>query len=140
MAVKVYERILQLFEAEGIKTLFGIPDPNFVHMFVAAEKRGWTVVTPHHELAVGFMAEGYARMTGRPAVCNRDAGPGHRQRGRRDDVRQGREHPGDLHRWSTRRITEQRVRRGRIQFIKQAALFRKLGEVQREHRIRGADR
>ena len=23
MAVKVYERILQLFEAEGIKTLFG---------------------------------------------------------------------------------------------------------------------
>ena len=46
MSVKVYERILQLFEAEGIKTLFGIPDPNFVHMFVAAEKRGWNVVTP----------------------------------------------------------------------------------------------
>ena len=36
MTVKVYERILQLFEAEGIKTLFGIPDPNFVHMFVEA--------------------------------------------------------------------------------------------------------
>ena len=33
------ERILDLFEAEGIKTLFGIPDPNFVHMFVSAEKR-----------------------------------------------------------------------------------------------------
>ncbi|WP_131626737.1 hypothetical protein, partial [Parafrankia sp. BMG5.11] len=32
MPVKVYERILQLFEAEGIKTIFGIPDPNFVHM------------------------------------------------------------------------------------------------------------
>ncbi|MDT5076623.1 MAG: acetolactate synthase large subunit, partial [Mycobacterium sp.] len=44
MAVKVYERILQLFEAEGINTLFGIPDPNFVHMFHAAEERGWTVV------------------------------------------------------------------------------------------------
>ena len=60
MPVKVYERILQLFEAEGIKAIFGIPDPNFVHMFVAAEKRGWNVVTPHHELAAGFMAEGYA--------------------------------------------------------------------------------
>ena len=33
MAVPVYKRILDLFEAEGINTLFGIPDPNFVHMF-----------------------------------------------------------------------------------------------------------
>ena len=76
MPVKVYQRILQLFEAEGIKTLFGIPDPNFVHLFVEAEKRGWTVVAPHHELSVGFMAEGYARMTGRPAVCIATLGPG----------------------------------------------------------------
>ncbi len=55
--IPVYERILELFEAEGVKAIFGIPDPNFVHMFVAAEKRGWTVVTPHHELAAGMMAE-----------------------------------------------------------------------------------
>ena len=33
MAVPVYKRILDLFEAEGVNTLFGIPDPNFVHMF-----------------------------------------------------------------------------------------------------------
>ena len=46
MSVKVYERILDLFEAEGINTLFGIPDPNFVHMFVTAEKRGWQVIAP----------------------------------------------------------------------------------------------
>ena len=74
--MKVYQRILQLFEAEGIKTIFGIPDPNFVHLFVEAEKRGWTIVTPHHELAVGFAAEGYARMTGRPAVAIATLGPG----------------------------------------------------------------
>ena len=30
----VYKRILDLFEAEGINTLFGIPDPNFVHLFL----------------------------------------------------------------------------------------------------------
>src|SRR3546814_11528370 len=66
--VKVYQRILELLEAEGINAVFGIPDPNFVHLFVEAEKRGWTVVTPHHELSAGFMAEGYARMTGRPAL------------------------------------------------------------------------
>ena len=41
MGIPVYERILQLFEAEGVNTLFGIPDPNFVHMFLTAEKRGW---------------------------------------------------------------------------------------------------
>ena len=56
--VPVYERILDLFEAEGINTIFGIPDPNFVHMFHLAEERGWNVVAPHHEEAAGFMAEG----------------------------------------------------------------------------------
>ena len=30
----------RLFEAEGINTLFGIPDPNFVHLFLEAERRG----------------------------------------------------------------------------------------------------
>ena len=28
MAVPVYKRILDLFEAEGVNTLFGIPDPD----------------------------------------------------------------------------------------------------------------
>jgi hypothetical protein len=36
MGVPVYKRILDLFEAEGVNTLFGIPDPNFVHMFAEA--------------------------------------------------------------------------------------------------------
>ena len=57
MGVPVYKRILDLFEAEGIRTLFGIPDPNFVHLCLEAEARGWTVVSPHHEAAAGFMAE-----------------------------------------------------------------------------------
>ncbi len=30
-----------LFEAEGINTMFGIADPNFVHLFHLAEERGW---------------------------------------------------------------------------------------------------
>ena len=37
MGVPVYKRILDLFEAEGVNTLFGIPDPNFVHMFTEAD-------------------------------------------------------------------------------------------------------
>ena len=75
MAVPVYKRILDLFEAEGVNTLFGIPDPNFVHMFLEAESRGWTVVSPHHEESAGFMAEAVSRMTGRPGLCIATPGP-----------------------------------------------------------------
>src|ERR1044072_2010120 len=76
MAVPVYKRILDLFEAEGINTLFGIPDPNFVHMFSEADARGWSVVAPHHELSAGFMAEAASRMTGKPGLCIGTLGPG----------------------------------------------------------------
>ncbi|EUA53910.1 thiamine pyrophosphate enzyme, N-terminal TPP binding domain protein [Mycobacterium intracellulare 1956] len=69
MTVPVYKRILDLFEAEGVNTLFGIPDPNFVHMFAEADARGWSVVAPHHELSAGFMAEAASRMTGKPGLC-----------------------------------------------------------------------
>jgi acetolactate synthase-1/2/3 large subunit len=123
MAVKVYERILQLFEAEGVKTLFGIPDPNFVHLFVEAEKRGWKVVTPHHELAAGFMAEGYCRMTGTPALCIATLGPGVANAAGAMMCAKVENSPVIFLGGQRARVTEQRVRRGRIQFVKQAALF-----------------
>lgn len=123
MGVKVYERILQLFEAEGIKTIFGIPDPNFVHMFVAAEERGWNVVTPHHELAAGFMAEGYARMTGTPALCIATLGPGIANTAGAMMCAKVENSPVIYLGGQRARVTEQRVRRGRIQFVQQEALF-----------------
>src|ERR1700761_2106507 len=123
MPVKVYERILQLFEVEGIKTLFGIPDPNFVHLFVEAEKRGWKVVTPHHELAVGFMAEGYARMTGTPALCIATLGPGIANAAGAMMCAKVENSPVIFIGGQRARIIEQRVRRGRIQFVRQEPLF-----------------
>jgi thiamine pyrophosphate-dependent acetolactate synthase large subunit-like protein len=123
MAVKVYQRILELFEAEGIKAIFGIPDPNFVHLFVEAEKRGWQVVTPHHELAAGFMAEGYARMTGTPALCIATLGPGIANAAGAMMCAKVENSPVIFIGGQRARITEQRVRRGRIQFVKQAPLF-----------------
>ncbi len=123
MAVKVYQRILELFEAEGIDTLFGIPDPNFVHLFDLAEKRGWKIVTPHHELSAGFMAEGYARMTGRPAVCIATLGPGIALTAGSMMNSLVENSPVIYIGGQRARITEQRVRRGRIQFIQQKALF-----------------
>ena len=95
MGVPVYKRILELFEAEGINTLFGIPDPNFVHMFVEAEKRGWTVVAPHHEER---RLHGGGRLAhdrqARPV--HRHAGPGYRQHRRGHEVREGRKFAGHL--------------------------------------------
>ena len=123
MSVKVYQRILHLFEAEGINTLFGIPDPNFVHLFVEAEKRGWNVVAPHHELSVGFMAEAWSRMTGKPAVCIATLGPGIANAAGAMMCARVENSPVIFLGGQRARVTEQRVRRGRIQFIKQMGLF-----------------
>ncbi len=123
MAVPVYERILQLFEAEGINTLFGIPDPNFVHMFLAAERRGWTVVAPHHEAAAGFMAEAASRMTCKAAVCIATLGPGIANAAPAIQCALVENSPVIFLAGQRARITEQRVRRGRIQFVQQTPLF-----------------
>jgi len=72
----VPDRMIQLLEMEGIRTLFGIPDPCFAVMFSIAEQRGWQVIAPHHESAGGFMADGLYRLTGRPGVIIGNEGPG----------------------------------------------------------------
>ncbi|MGF7234153.1 MAG: thiamine pyrophosphate-binding protein [Frankia sp.] len=122
MSVKVYERILQLFEAEGINTIFGIPDPNFVHMFHLAEERGWSVVAPHHEESAGFMAEAVSRMTGKAAVAIGTLGPGIANLAGAMMCAKVENSPVIFLGGQRARITEQRVRRGRIQFVKQSDL------------------
>ena len=123
MPTKVYERILDLFEAEGINTLFGIPDPNFVHMFLTAEKRGWQVVAPHHEEVAGFMAEGVWRMTGKPGLCVGTLGPGVANLAGAMMCAKVENSPVIFLGGQRARITERRVRRGRIQFVSQVRLF-----------------
>jgi acetolactate synthase I/II/III large subunit len=123
MPVKVYERILDLFGAEGINTLFGIPDPNFVHLFLTAEKRGWSVVAPHHEECAGFMAEAAWRMTGKPGLCIGTLGPGVANLAGAMMCAKVENSPVIFLGGQRARITEQRVRRGRIQFVSQAGLF-----------------
>ncbi|WP_068160622.1 thiamine pyrophosphate-binding protein [Rhodococcus phenolicus] len=123
MSVKVYERILDLFEAEGINTIFGIPDPNFVHLFHAAEERGWNVVAPHHEESAGFMAEAVSRMTGKAAVCIGTLGPGLANLAGAIMCAKVENSPVIFLGGQRARITEQRVRRGRIQFVQQMALI-----------------
>ncbi|HUN30710.1 MAG TPA: thiamine pyrophosphate-binding protein [Trebonia sp.] len=123
MKVKVYERILDLLEAEGIRTIFGIPDPNFVHLFHLADERGWSVVSPHHEASAGFMAEAVARMTGQPAVAIGTLGPGLANLAPAIMCARVENSPVIFLGGQRARITEQRVRRGRIQFVRQAPLI-----------------
>ncbi|ORV50005.1 acetolactate synthase [Mycolicibacter engbaekii] len=123
MGVPVYRRILELFEAEGVNTLFGIPDPNFVHMFVEAEQRGWSVVAPHHEESAGFMAEAASRMTGRPGLCIGTLGPGVANIAGAMMCAKVENSPVVFLGGQRARITERRVRRGRIQFVRQEELF-----------------
>jgi thiamine pyrophosphate-dependent acetolactate synthase large subunit-like protein len=119
----VYKRILDLFEAEGIRTLFGIPDPNFVHFFLEAERRGWTVVSPHHEAAAGFMAEAATRITGRPALAIGTLGPGMANMMPAVQCCKVENSPVIFMGGQRARITERRVRRGRIQFVRQEPMI-----------------
>ncbi|GAY13338.1 thiamine pyrophosphate-binding protein [Mycobacterium sp. shizuoka-1] len=122
MGVPVYKRILDLFEAEGVTTLFGIPDPNFVHMFTEAEARGWSVVAPHHELSAGFMAEAASRMTGKPGLCIGTLGPGMANMAGAIQCALVENSPVIFLGGQRARVTERRVRRGRIQFVQQEPL------------------
>ena len=123
MSIFVYERVLQLLETEGVKTLFGIPDPSFFHMFVTAEKRGWTVVAPHHEEAGAFMAEAMWRMTGIPGVVVGNQGPGVANlvpaaiNARKENA------PVIFIGGQRAQIAARRVRRGRIQYTPQYRYF-----------------
>lgn len=72
----VAARIVELLQAEGIDTIFGIPDPGFQRMFRVATQRGMRLVAPHHESAGGFMADAMTRMTGKPSVVIANQGPG----------------------------------------------------------------
>jgi acetolactate synthase-1/2/3 large subunit len=123
MPVKVYERILQLFEAEGINMLFGVPDPNFVHMFLSAQARGWRVVAPHHEECGGFMAEAAWRMSGKPAVCTGTLGPGVANFAGAMMCARVENSPVIFIGGQRARVAEQKVRRGRSQYISQPGLF-----------------
>lgn len=123
MPVSVSERILQLLEAEGINTLFGIPDPSFVQMFAVAEARGWRVVAPHHEQAGAFMADAFARMTGKLGVVVGNQGPGVANLAAAAMCAAKENAPILFIAGQRARVADQRVRRGRIQYIQQPQHF-----------------
>jgi acetolactate synthase-1/2/3 large subunit len=70
------EVLVELLEAYGIDTVFGIPGVHTVELYRGLPNTRIRHVTPRHEQGAGFMADGYARASGRPAACFIITGPG----------------------------------------------------------------
>lgn len=70
------ERIAGLLEDYGVDTVFGIPGVHTLELYKGLAGSKLRHVLPRHEQGAGFMADGYARSSGRPGVCYVITGPG----------------------------------------------------------------
>lgn len=70
------ELLVQLLEAYGVELVFGIPGVHTVELYRGLPKTRIRHITPRHEQGAGFMADGYARVSGKPGVCFIVTGPG----------------------------------------------------------------
>ncbi|MEO8408537.1 MAG: thiamine pyrophosphate-binding protein, partial [Oxalobacteraceae bacterium] len=70
------EVLVKLLENYGVKLVFGIPGVHTVELYRGLAASSLRHITPRHEQGAGFMADGYARVTGKPGVCFIITGPG----------------------------------------------------------------
>ena len=70
------EWLVKLLEAYGVELVFGIPGVHTVELYRGLPATRIRHVTPRHEQGAGFMADGYARVSGKPGVCFIVTGPG----------------------------------------------------------------
>ena len=119
----IQDRLLDLFQAEGIDTLFGIPDPSFFGLFLEAERRGMRIVSPHHEQAAALTADGYYRMTGKPVVLCMNKGPGVANVMAGVNFMMKENVPAVCIMANRQRFYDQKIRRGKMQYMSQPPLF-----------------
>ena len=74
--MKGAERVVRALDGVGIETAFGLPGSQNLALFEALRTSRIRTVVPTHELAASFMANGYARASGRPGVLVTIPGPG----------------------------------------------------------------
>jgi acetolactate synthase-1/2/3 large subunit len=68
--------LTKLLEAYGVDTVFGIPGVHTVELYRGLAGSSIRHITPRHEQGAGFMADGFARVSGKPGVCFIITGPG----------------------------------------------------------------
>lgn len=69
-------QISHMLKERGVDVIFGIPGVHNVEMYRGIEEAGITHVLARHEQGAGFMADGYARASGKPGVAYVITGPG----------------------------------------------------------------
>lgn len=70
------EALVHGLKARGVEVVFGIPGVHTIELYRGLPNSGIRHVTPRHEGAAVFMADGYARISGKPGVAFVITGPG----------------------------------------------------------------
>ena len=69
-------QISHMLKSRGVDVIFGIPGVHNQEMYRGIEEAGITHILARHEQGAGFMADGYARASGKPGVAYVITGPG----------------------------------------------------------------
>ena len=67
---------MKLLKQYDVDTIFGIPGVHTIEYYRGITESRINSVVPRHEQGAGFMADGYARISGKPGVCVLVSGPG----------------------------------------------------------------
>jgi len=68
--------LIEALEALGVRHVFGIPGVHNLELYRGLAASGIRHVAGRHEQGLGFMADGYARVSGNVGVCFTITGPG----------------------------------------------------------------
>ena len=68
--------LIDALAACGVRYVFGIPGVHNLELYRGLAQSSIRHVNGRHEQGLGFMADGYARVSGRPGVCFTITGPG----------------------------------------------------------------
>ena len=75
-ALNCGEALVALLEAYGVELVFGIPGVHSLELYRGLAGSRIRHVLTRHEQGAAFMADGYARLSGKPGVCILITGPG----------------------------------------------------------------
>jgi len=72
------QAVIESLRAQGVDTVFGIISTHMMEVYDALfdHQDAIRFISTRHEHAAAFMADGYARVTGKPGVCFTSTGPG----------------------------------------------------------------
>lgn len=68
--------LIARLQEHGVSQAFGIPGTHNIPLYRELARCGIPHVSPRHEQGAGYAADGYARTTGKPALCVVTTGPG----------------------------------------------------------------